>query len=62
VGELKEVETVFGYHIILVTGKTIPLKKVKLAVVDRKIEPIPAIQIIYTKPVSLPVRTPAGKL
>jgi peptidyl-prolyl cis-trans isomerase D len=50
VGELKEVETVFGYHIILVTGKTIPLKKVKLAVVDRKIEPSSqTIQIIYTK-------------
>lgn len=39
VGEIKEVETNFGYHIIKITGKKEPVKKVRVAVVDRKVEP-----------------------
>jgi peptidyl-prolyl cis-trans isomerase D len=38
VGEIKEVETSFGYHIIKITGKKEPIKKVRVAMVDRKVE------------------------
>ena len=38
VGEIKEVETNYGYHIIKVTGKTAPVRKAKVAMVDRKVE------------------------
>ncbi|MHC1706930.1 MAG: SurA N-terminal domain-containing protein [Bacteroidales bacterium] len=50
VGEVKQVETVFGYHIIQIAGKTNPYKKVRVAVIDRKIEPSSqTIQQIYTQ-------------
>jgi peptidyl-prolyl cis-trans isomerase D len=38
-GEMKVVETNYGYHIIKVTGKKKPEKKVQLAVITRKAEP-----------------------
>lgn len=38
-GEFKIVESGLGYHILLATAKTKPVKKIKVAVVERKIEP-----------------------
>ncbi|MCX6270994.1 MAG: SurA N-terminal domain-containing protein [Bacteroidetes bacterium] len=50
VGELKLVETPFGYHIINLTGKTVLNKKVRVAMLDRRIEPSSqTIQAIFTK-------------
>lgn len=50
VGDITVVETVFGYHVVQITGKTVPLKKVRVAQIDRKIEPSSqTIQSIYTK-------------
>lgn len=50
VGELKVVETVFGYHIIQIMDKRAFSKKAKVAIVDRKIEPSSqTIQELYTK-------------
>jgi peptidyl-prolyl cis-trans isomerase D len=39
VGQVVMVETQFGFHIIEITGKTQPEKKIRVAVVDRFIEP-----------------------
>lgn len=39
IGEVKVVETQFGFHIIKITGKTTPVKKVRVALVKRLIEP-----------------------
>ncbi len=39
VGDVKVVETYFGYHIIMITGKTAPIKKVRAAFVYVPIEP-----------------------
>lgn len=39
VGQVIQVETRFGYHIIEITGKTAPVKKLRVAIVDRFIEP-----------------------
>ncbi len=38
VGDYKKVESQFGYHIIKITGKTAPVKKVRVAIVKRAIE------------------------
>jgi len=38
VGDVVLVESQFGYHIIDITGKTAPVKKVRLAIVARKVE------------------------
>ena len=37
VGDLTEAETPFGYHVILVTGKTEPVRKVKVAIINREV-------------------------
>lgn len=39
VGQVVMVESQFGFHIIEITGKTEPVQKVKVAMVDRFIEP-----------------------
>lgn len=50
VGEIKLVETVFGYHLIQIMDKRAYGKKAKIAIVDRKIEPSSqTIQDLYTK-------------
>lgn len=50
VGEIKLVETQFGIHIVQVLEKSEPIKKVQVAVVDRKVEPsTETYQSIYAK-------------
>lgn len=49
VGDVVKVETLFGFHIIHITGKKDPEKKVQVAMVDRAIEPSSkTFQDIYT--------------
>ncbi|MBP7497905.1 MAG: SurA N-terminal domain-containing protein [Bacteroidales bacterium] len=38
-GEVKMVETIFGFHVLQLTDKKAPVNKVRVAVVKRKIEP-----------------------
>lgn len=38
-GDAVMAETPFGYHVIKITGKKDPVKKIKVALLDRKIEP-----------------------
>ncbi len=50
IGEIKMVETQFGFHIIKITGKTVPTKKVRVAFVKRAIEASQkTMQDIYTQ-------------
>ncbi len=39
VGDVLAVETNFGFHVMMITGKKDPVKKVRVAVIDRNIEP-----------------------
>lgn len=49
VGDIVKVETQFGFHIIKITGKTAPTKKIRVAIVKRSIEPSSrTIQDVYT--------------
>lgn len=50
VGDIVQVETQFGFHIIKITGKTTPSKKVRVAFVKRAIEPsAKTMQDVYTQ-------------
>jgi peptidyl-prolyl cis-trans isomerase D len=49
-GEIKVVETVFGFHVIQLVEKKVPVKKIRIAMVDRRIEPSSqTFQDIYNK-------------
>jgi peptidyl-prolyl cis-trans isomerase D len=49
-GEIKKVETPFGYHIIKITGKKKPENKIRLATITIKIEPSnETFQAFYAK-------------
>jgi peptidyl-prolyl cis-trans isomerase D len=39
VGDLLKVESPFGFHVIRITGKQEPVKKIRVALIDRLIEP-----------------------
>ena len=50
VGDIVQVESQFGFHIVEITGKTQPIKKARIAIIDRVIEPSTrTIQEIYAK-------------
>jgi peptidyl-prolyl cis-trans isomerase D len=50
VGDIVKVETVFGFHVVKITGRLDPVKKVRVAVIDRAIEPsTKTFQDIYTQ-------------
>lgn len=50
VGDLVKVETVFGFHVIKITGKKDPVTKIRAAVIDRSIAPSSkTFQDVYTQ-------------
>jgi len=50
VGDIVKVETLFGFHIVKITGKKDPVTKVRVAIVERAIEPSSkTFQDIYTQ-------------
>ncbi|MBC8487434.1 MAG: peptidylprolyl isomerase [Bacteroidetes bacterium] len=50
VGDITMVETMFGYHVIKITGKQKPVKKVRVAIIDIDISPSQqTYQDVFTK-------------
>lgn len=50
IGDVVTVETIFGIHVIRVTGKKDPVKKIRAAVINRAIEPSSkTFQDVYTQ-------------
>ena len=50
VGDIVKVETIFGIHIIKITGKKDPVTKIRAAVIDRSVDPSSkTFQDIYTQ-------------
>jgi len=50
VGDLVKVETVFGFHVIKITGKKDPVTKIRAAVIDRSLVPSSkTFQDVYTQ-------------
>lgn len=50
VGDVVVAETIFGYHVIRITGKKDMLKKVRAAIIDRAVEPSSkTYQDVYTQ-------------
>lgn len=50
VGDITTAETIFGYHVIRVTGRSEPRKKVRVAQIEREIAPsTQTFQQIYTR-------------